>query len=298
MCGAVAGLVIMRAHKTGSTQPYLCGFFALTALYCWYVDTRESDPEALGTGSMVALSAFFLALVSLGMARHAREFDEAGGKAGMEKLSRPPAEADDLTPTEFVPGLKPPVIISKTDAEYDGAAAAERRAGVKIAGPVYVSATIDTEGRPQDVRFAGGGSVTLGPDAEAAVRSWRFEPATRNGKTVPCGVQLRVDFKADASESDNAARPVGGDMTPPRIVLRTDPELTDAARRAHVTGVVLVEASVDIYGHVTSTRVLRGLGYGLDQRAADAVRTWEFAPATFGGHQVAAVINFEVGFKN
>lgn len=256
---------------------------------------------------MVAVAALFIALVSIGMAQHAKEFDAAGGREAMEKLSRPPAEADDLTPTEFLVGLKPPVIISKTDAEYEGAAAAERRAGVKIAGPVYVSATIDTEGRPQDIRFAGGGSVTLGPSAEAAVRSWRFEPATRNGKPVACPVQLRVDFKADASSvwADDAAGPnddvprrVGGDMTAPRVLLRTDPESTDAAKRAHKYGAVTVEATIDRYGNVTNTRVVRGLGFGLDERAADAVRSWQFAPATLGGRQVAAITTVEVEFKN
>ena len=278
-----------------STSPYLIGFFALTAFYCWLVDALARDPEALGTGLVVCGATAFLTLLAIGQLAHVVDFKKGGGDQWIANIDHP----GDLTPLEFHAGLNPPRVISKTDAEFDDKALALRARGINVLGPVGIEATIDIDGTAKDMRFSGG-APDLGPAAIEAVRSWRFEPATRDGKPVPAAVELSVHFAGDDGTlpAVRARTQAAADRTPPRVVLRTEPELTDAAKRAHITGVVLIEANVDIYGHVTSTRVLRGLGKGLDERAAAAVKRWEFAPATLDGHQVAALINVEVEFKD
>jgi TonB family protein len=42
--------------------------------------------------------------------------------------------------------------------------------------------------------------------------------------------------------------------------------------------------------------VLQGLGYGLEQRAIDAVRQWRFAPATRKGAPVDVLVEIAVEF--
>jgi len=42
---------------------------------------------------------------------------------------------------------------------------------------------------------------------------------------------------------------------------------------------------------------VRGLGFGLDARAIDAVKQWKFEPAMKDGHPVNVQISVEVGFK-
>jgi TonB family protein len=92
---------------------------------------------------------------------------------------------------------------------------------------------------------------------------------------------------------------VGGEVTRPEKVSGDPPEYTEAARRARVTGVVIIEAVIDEQGNATEPRVLKSLPLGLDRQALDAVQTWKFKPATLRGKPVPVyytlVVTFQVG---
>ena len=65
---------------------------------------------------------------------------------------------------------------------------------------------------------------------------------------------------------DDAPLRVGGAVTRPEIINQVKPIYTELARRARVTGTVIVEAIIDQQGNVTNVRVLKGLPMGLDKR--------------------------------
>jgi TonB family protein len=68
--------------------------------------------------------------------------------------------------------------------------------------------------------------------------------------------------------------------TVPRVVRYTTPPLySDEGRRRRVEGVVTIDARVDSRGRPRDLRIVRGLGFGLDENALLAVRNWQFAPA-------------------
>jgi len=90
---------------------------------------------------------------------------------------------------------------------------------------------------------------------------------------------------------------VGGEVTRPEIVSSTRPVYTELARRARVTGTVIVEAIIDEHGDVKDARVLKGLPMGLDQAALDAIRTWKFKPATREGQPVAVYYVLTTNFQ-
>ncbi len=90
---------------------------------------------------------------------------------------------------------------------------------------------------------------------------------------------------------------VGGDVKPPKKVHYPSPQYTEIARKARITGVVIVEAIIDKQGSVTNVKVLKGLPMGLDQAAAEAVRKWKFEPATLNGKPVAVIYNLTVNFQ-
>lgn len=65
------------------------------------------------------------------------------------------------------------------------------------------------------------------------------------------------------------------------------PSYTESARQARVQGSVVIEVLVDERGEVGSVRVVKGLGYGLDEVALDAARRFHFTPATRCNRPVA-----------
>jgi protein TonB len=73
------------------------------------------------------------------------------------------------------------------------------------------------------------------------------------------------------------------------------PAYTEEARVAQIEGVVRVELSVDDLGNVIAVKVLKGLGYGLDDAAVRAAKQLTFEPGTRCGK--AAVTKLTVGMR-
>ncbi|HSY50830.1 MAG TPA: TonB family protein [Thermoanaerobaculia bacterium] len=90
--------------------------------------------------------------------------------------------------------------------------------------------------------------------------------------------------------------PVGGDVKAPVAITRSKPDYTDAARKAHITGVVIVETIVNKQGEVEQVKVLKGLPLGLSEEAVEAVKKWHFHPGTLNGKPVEVVFTLTVNF--
>jgi TonB family protein len=89
----------------------------------------------------------------------------------------------------------------------------------------------------------------------------------------------------------------GSGITPPELLREVRPSYTEEARRRAVSGEVVLEIVVRSDGRVGEMKVLRGLGSGLDQRAVDAVRQWQFSPARRHGTPVDVLVEVAVEFK-
>ena len=89
----------------------------------------------------------------------------------------------------------------------------------------------------------------------------------------------------------------GSGITPPSLVREVKPAYTEDARRRGLEGDVELEIVVRSDGSVGQVRLLRGLGAGLDQRAADAVRQWKFSPARRFGTPVDVMVEVAVEFR-
>jgi TonB family protein len=86
-------------------------------------------------------------------------------------------------------------------------------------------------------------------------------------------------------------------LTPPQLIAFSQPPYTPEAFKNYVEGTVTLETTVDIEGNVTASRVVKGLGYGLDESALDAVPSWKFSPALKNGSPVEASMQLSVEFK-
>lgn len=83
----------------------------------------------------------------------------------------------------------------------------------------------------------------------------------------------------------------------PVVLNKVEPEYTDAARHLKISGSVLIGLVVDENGNTCDLRVLRPLGYGLDEKALDAVAKWHFRPAIKNGRVVKFSGQILVNFR-
>jgi periplasmic protein TonB len=87
-------------------------------------------------------------------------------------------------------GVAAPQLISSVDPEFSDEA---RRA--KFQGVCVVSLVVDAQGNPQRVQVVRHLGMGLDQRAVAAVRQYRFKPATLQGKPVPVEVNIEVNFR-------------------------------------------------------------------------------------------------------
>jgi protein TonB len=90
---------------------------------------------------------------------------------------------------------------------------------------------------------------------------------------------------------------VGGKITEPNKISGPNPLYPEAARRARIQGVVVLECVIGKTGSVQSVKVLRGLPLGLTESAVDAVKKWKFEPSTLNEKPVEVLYILTVRFN-
>ena len=89
---------------------------------------------------------------------------------------------------------------------------------------------------------------------------------------------------------------VGGNIQTPTKTVNVAPVYPPLAQSAGVTGVVIMEVTVDTDGSVRDAKVLRSIPL-LDQAAIDAVKQWQFTPTLMNGQPVPIVMTVTVNFS-
>ena len=84
-------------------------------------------------------------------------------------------------------------------------------------------------------------------------------------------------------------------MKPPAKIKSVSPVYPIDAKAAGVTGVVIIEATLDAAGLVRDTRVIKSVPL-LDEAAVEAVSQWEFTPTLLNGEPVPVIIAITVNF--
>jgi TonB family protein len=86
-------------------------------------------------------------------------------------------------------GISPPKVLSRVEPNYTSAARAAR-----VSGDVVLSVEVDVNGRVTSARPIKELGAGLTSEAIAAVKKWKFSPATRDGKPVSQEVVLTFHF--------------------------------------------------------------------------------------------------------
>jgi TonB family protein len=109
-------------------------------------------------------------------------------------------------------------------------------------------------------------------------------------------VELLLAKKADVKAKNNRGKTpldvasefvadlLQPDGTPPVLLMSVPPPLTEEARKASICGILIIRATIRANGTVDSFKVIKGLGYGMEESAINTIATkWRFKPATKNG---------------
>ena len=83
-----------------------------------------------------------------------------------------------------------PKVVSEVEPEYPKSARETRTQGT-----VVVAIVVDVKGNVRDPRVVKGVNRDLDRSALAAVKKWKFKPASRKGEPVAARVNVEVSFK-------------------------------------------------------------------------------------------------------
>ena len=154
--------------------------------------------------------------------------------------------------------------------------------------------------------------IVVGPSARGSitidVKDTPWDEALANA-IAPLGLRYdivngKVWITHDSSRSEVVQSqapagfyPVGGDVQPPKILTRVDPDYPEEARAARISGIVIIEAHIDATGRVIGGKILKGLPLGLDRAALAAVKQFTFQPGTLNGRPVPVVFIVTIRFE-
>ncbi len=80
----------------------------------------------------------------------------------------------------------------------------------------------------------------------------------------------------------------GEEVIPALPEIFPDPAVSRADLPAGVQGDVIVEVTIDPQGNVVETKLLQGIGYGVEQKVLDVLQRWHFRPAMRDGVTIAS----------
>ena len=209
-----------------------------------------------------------------------------------------------ITRVQVGSGVVGGLLISRVNPLYPPIARQAR-----VQGAVVLKALIAKDGTITNLELISGHPM-LAPAAIDAVKQWRYRPYLLNGEPVDVETQIQVNFTlsgdsppaqgstAVSSGGDSSeVYHIGGSVSAPAIISKVEPSFTEEARRAKKSGTCVLKLIVDATGHPQNIQVVRPLGFGLDQKAIEAVQQWRFQPGVKDGKPVSVEIGLEVEFR-
>jgi TonB family protein len=206
------------------------------------------------------------------------------GKTAPDK-SAPPNFGDPLARvlTANNPAVPVPVVKRRVEPEYSPEA---RAAGLQ--GTVMLSVEVTPDGTVGSVRVRRGLALGLDERAVAAVKQWRYEPFTANGRSMMDAVEIQFQFDpvgpwqiaGSLLSVGTGLGPVVGLAVKPVLNRYTSP---DAGACTKEPVYVPVALTIGKDGEPTNVRVGATIGDSIGKAAIEAAQLWRFRPGTVGG---------------
>jgi TonB family protein len=90
---------------------------------------------------------------------------------------------------------------------------------------------------------------------------------------------------------------IGGGVSMPRLISKIEPQYSQEARHLGVDSTVVLSIVVSYDGTPRILKIARGSGFGLDERAKEAVAQWRFQPGMKDEKPVSVYATIEVNFR-
>jgi len=90
---------------------------------------------------------------------------------------------------------------------------------------------------------------------------------------------------------------IGGQIKQPELLRRVEPEYPALAVKAHIQGIVILEATVGEDGDVREVKLLRSANPLIDREAELALRQWRYSPLVLNGIRVPFILTVTLSFS-
>lgn len=187
----------------------------------------------------------------------------------------------------------------------------------QLQGQVWVKILVSETGAVESVEVISGDPV-LADAAVDAVKKWKFKPFIKNGKPVKVSTKLPMDFAfvdqihrekvpPAAGDATRDTTPAAGGDAPKRVrvsagvttgllVYKVQPIYPIEARRAHIQGVVVLQAKISKEGRIVDLQLISG-PKELADAAIGAVQQWRYRPYLLKGEPLEVETQVQVNFQ-
>jgi outer membrane biosynthesis protein TonB len=198
------------------------------------------------------------------------------------------------TPTLAQATFKPPEVISAPDIQYPIRSIAD--------GVVFLDVSLDATGGITGVHVVRD-IPSLTSAATSSMPSWKFSPASLQGKPEPSTMRIAVAFRPTSYLADGPAFTAVPAQDAPDQTHRGDslPAILSAAYpqypvNAAMPGAVIIQVTTETNGAIQRTKVVRELP-PFTQFGLNALNHWQFQPATVGGKLVLSNLAIALVFS-
>ncbi len=140
-------------------------------------------------------------------------------------------------------------------------------------------------------------ALTLELEAAALNATGNVEDATPLSERALAIRKERVREMQKGAPEIASAYKIGEGIQAPVLVSSTNPEYASDPRFLKIQGTAMLRVVVDDQGKPQDIALIQSLGYGLDEKAVEAVRAWRFRPGTSDNLPVATIVPVEVKFQ-
>lgn len=90
---------------------------------------------------------------------------------------------------------------------------------------------------------------------------------------------------------------IGNGVSAPTVIAKVDPEYSEEARIARLSGTIRFSVVVGEDGTVHDVHANKSLGLGLDEKATEAIGAWHLKPGLKNGMPVPVAVDVEVNLR-